>query len=181
MSLAYIDTISIPSQKLLKNCCAQSKSLAVIFLSVCIGYVIITHSYHYDILTEYTLQMDSGSGRHGKTCKGRTTKPMEHSDGKVCIQVGKADVSKHVESSVFLPGQTRSRAVHVPTILDMFCSVSTGTRDWTSFTSLDKEHRKNTVGEKLVKWYTVYRAAAWFQFTSCPYRYIRYAASLAVE
>ena len=78
-----------------------------------------------------------------------------------------------IESSVFMPGQIRSRAVNVPTILDMFSSVSTGTRDWTSFTSLDKGHRKNTVGDKSVKRYTVYRAGTWFQFTSCPYRYAR--------
>lgn len=86
-----------------------------------------------------------------------------------------------VESSLFLPGPIRSKAVRVPTVLAMFCLVSTGTRDWTSFTSLDKGHRTDTVGDKSLKRYTVYRAGAWFQFTSYPYRYIRCAASLAVE
>ena len=86
-----------------------------------------------------------------------------------------------IESSVFLPGQIRSKAVDVPTILDMFCTVSTGTRNWTSFTSLDKGHMPNTVRDKSVKRYTVYRAGAWFQFTCCPYHYRRCAASLAVE
>ena len=125
--------------------------------------------------------MDSGKGRPGHTCNGRTSKPMEHSDGKVCIQVGKPDAVSTVESSLFLPGPIRSKALRVPTVLAMFCLVSTGTRDWTSFTSLDKGHRTDAVGDKSLKRYTVYRAGAWFQFTSCPYRYIRCAASLAVE
>jgi hypothetical protein len=86
-----------------------------------------------------------------------------------------------IECSVFLPGQIRSRAVRVPTILEMFHRVSTGTRDWTKFKKLDQGNRKVTVGDKSVKRNTVHRAGAWFQFTSCPYRYGRYAATIAVE
>ena len=56
-----------------------------------------------------------------------------------------------VEDILFLPGPIGSRAVRVPTVLAIFCLVSTGTRDWTSFTSLDKRHRTDTVGDILVR------------------------------